>query len=322
LLGGAWTYISGGYASREDVQVLAVCDAWKERRETARQKVNANYEGKFGAGKYTRCEAYNDFRELLDRRDIDAVLIASPVHWHSVMTVMAAQAGKDMYCEKPTAITIRESQAMLRAVQRYGRVFQGGTQQRSEYGAKFRRTCELVRSGRIGRLRLACVFVDVSTRSARCTALWVLSTTRSMLASMSGCLAKSWESSSVPSMSGSTHIRPKCTGSVALGFISECQMPVPTDTGPLRVLRYQPVGDVDIAPDLSVTFSQPMVPLGTLAQLDQAASPQDMNLPGWRLHALKGDLAGFWSVWVSGNWRLIFRFERGDAVLVDYRDYH
>jgi proteic killer suppression protein len=59
-----------------------------------------------------------------------------------------------------------------------------------------------------------------------------------------------------------------------------------------------------------------------LAQLDVAASAQDMNLPGWGLHALKGDLAGFWSVWVNGNWRLIFRFEDGDAVSVDYRDYH
>ena len=59
-----------------------------------------------------------------------------------------------------------------------------------------------------------------------------------------------------------------------------------------------------------------------LAQLDQSAGSQDMNLPGWKLHPLKGELAGFWSVWVSGNWRLIFRFEDGDAILVEYRDYH
>ena len=90
---------------------------------------------------------------MLARTDIDAVLIATPIHWHGVMTVMAAQAGKDIYCEKPTAITIRESQAMLAAVKRYGRVFQAGTQQRSEYGGKFRRACEIVRSGAIGKLR-------------------------------------------------------------------------------------------------------------------------------------------------------------------------
>ena len=59
-----------------------------------------------------------------------------------------------------------------------------------------------------------------------------------------------------------------------------------------------------------------------LAQLDQSAGSQDMNLPGWKLHPLKGELAGFWSVWVSGNWRLIFRFEDGDAILVYCRDYH
>ena len=59
-----------------------------------------------------------------------------------------------------------------------------------------------------------------------------------------------------------------------------------------------------------------------LAQLNQAVAAQDMNLPGWGLHPLKGDQAGFWSVWVNGNWRLTFRFEDGDAILVDYRDYH
>ncbi len=59
-----------------------------------------------------------------------------------------------------------------------------------------------------------------------------------------------------------------------------------------------------------------------LAQLDQAAVPQDMNLPGWKLHALKGNLAGHWAVWVSGNWRLTFRFDGADASIVDYRDYH
>ncbi|MBM3891129.1 MAG: Gfo/Idh/MocA family oxidoreductase [Verrucomicrobia bacterium] len=153
LLGGAWTYVAGGYAGRDDVQVLAVCDARRERREEATQKVNENYAAKFGAEKYTACRAYNDFRDVLARDDIDAVLIASPIHWHGVMTVMAAQAGKDIYCEKPTAITIQESQAMVSAVRRYGRIFQAGTQQRSEYGGKFRRACEIVRIGGIGRLK-------------------------------------------------------------------------------------------------------------------------------------------------------------------------
>lgn len=153
LLGGAWTYLTGGYTAREDVQVLAVCDVWRDRREHAQFRVNQHYAEVFGRGNYRSCEAYVDFRNVLDRADIDAVLIATPAHWHAVMAVMAAQAGKDIYCEKPTAVTVRESQAVLAAVRRYGRVYQAGTQQRSEYSGFFRRASEYVRSGRIGKLK-------------------------------------------------------------------------------------------------------------------------------------------------------------------------
>ncbi len=152
LLGGAWTYVAGGYAGRTDVQVLAVCDVWRERREDAARKVNASYATRYASGTYHACEAYVDFRDVLARQDIDAVLIASPAHWHATMAVLAAEAGKDIYCEKPSAVTIQESRAMLDAVTRYGRVYQAGTQQRSEYGGKFRLACELVRSGRLGKL--------------------------------------------------------------------------------------------------------------------------------------------------------------------------
>jgi hypothetical protein len=152
LLGGAWTYVAGGYAGRKDVQVLAVCDVWRERREDRCQKVNEGYRAAYGEH-YASCQAYDDFRDVLDRKDIDAVLIATPAHWHATMVVMAAQAGKDIYCEKPSACTILEAQVIRGAVQRYGRVFQAGTQQRSEYGGKFRLACEFVRSGRIGRLQ-------------------------------------------------------------------------------------------------------------------------------------------------------------------------
>ena len=153
LLGGAWTYVAGGYAGRKEVQVLAVCDVWRDRRERACQRVNDHYAEVYGRGDFRPCEAYTDFRQVLDRSDIDAVLIATPAHWHATMAVMAAQAGKDIYCEKPSAVTIREGQAMLAAVRRYGRVYQAGTQQRSEYEGKFRRACEFVRSGRIGKLK-------------------------------------------------------------------------------------------------------------------------------------------------------------------------
>jgi len=153
LLGGGWTYVAGGYAGRKDVQVQAVCDVWREKRDRACQKVNAHYAEVFGKADYKGCTAYKDFREVLDRDDIDAVLIATPAHWHATMAAIAAASGKDIYCEKPTAVTIRESQAVCAAVRRYGRVFQAGTQQRSEYGGKFRMACEFVRSGRIGKLK-------------------------------------------------------------------------------------------------------------------------------------------------------------------------
>src|ERR1051325_427069 len=99
LLGGAWTYVPGGYSARRDVQVLAVCDAWEDRRDRATRRVNEIYAEVFGQATYRACEAYRDFRDVLAREDIDAVLIASPVHWHGVMAVAAAKAGKDIYCE-------------------------------------------------------------------------------------------------------------------------------------------------------------------------------------------------------------------------------
>jgi hypothetical protein len=153
LLGGAWTYVAGGYAGRKEVQVLAVCDVWRDRRERAMQRVNDHYAEVYEKGSYKSCEAYTDFREVLARGDIDAVLIATPAHWHATMAVMAVQAGKDVYCEKPTAVTIREARAVADAVRRNGRIFQAGTQQRSEYDGKFRMAMDMLRSGRIGKLK-------------------------------------------------------------------------------------------------------------------------------------------------------------------------
>ena len=115
LLGiGGWTYLAGGYTARKDVQVLATCDIRRTRRELTCQKVNEHYREVYG-GQFTPCKPYNDFRQVLDRTDIDAVLIASPAHWHVTMVAMAAEAGKDIYCEKPSAVTIGESQQMLAA---------------------------------------------------------------------------------------------------------------------------------------------------------------------------------------------------------------
>lgn len=153
LFGEAWTYLPGGYVNRGDAQVLIVCDVWKEKREKVCNRVNSFYLNKYGKGNYPTCETCNDFRDVLARKDIDAVLIATPIHWHATMTVLAAQAGKDIYCEKPTAVSIKESQSAVKAVLENKRIFQAGTQQRSEYGGKFRTACETIRSGRIGQLK-------------------------------------------------------------------------------------------------------------------------------------------------------------------------
>jgi predicted dehydrogenase len=153
LLGGAWTYVPGGYVAREDVQVLAVCDVRQERRGHARNRCNEIYAQRFGRPDYNGVTAYNDFREVLARADIDAVLIAVPYHWAATLATMAMRAGKDVYCEKPIAITVREGLNMVETSKRYARIYQAGMQQRSEYGGKFRQACELIRNGRIGRLQ-------------------------------------------------------------------------------------------------------------------------------------------------------------------------
>jgi predicted dehydrogenase len=153
LLGGAWTYVPGGYVARDDVQVLAVCDVRQERRASAQQRCNQMYAQKLGQTAYHGVQAYHDFREVLARPDLDAVLLALPYHWAAPLAIMAMRSGKDVYCEKPVAITVRETRALVETSKRFGRVYQAGTQQRSEYGGKFRLACELVRNGRIGQLK-------------------------------------------------------------------------------------------------------------------------------------------------------------------------
>ena len=98
-------------------------------------------------------KGYNDFRELLDRKDIDAVIVATPDHWHMIPMIMACQAGKDVYQEKPLSHTLVEGRHMVEAATRYQRVVQVGTQQRS--GEHFMKAVELVRTGKIGKVTLA-----------------------------------------------------------------------------------------------------------------------------------------------------------------------
>ena len=140
----------GGCLPRNDVRVLAVCDVDGTRRDLAQKRVEAAYGKNAKAGEYKGCDAYNDFRELLARKDIDAVVIATPDHWHALTAIAAANAGKDIYCEKPMAHTVREGRAMVNAVRKNKRVFQVGSMQRSM--GIFRAACELVRNGVIGKV--------------------------------------------------------------------------------------------------------------------------------------------------------------------------
>ena len=139
------------FIGRNIVQILAVCDVERNRRESGREDVEKYYARATSSGTYKGCSAYRDFRDLLDRNDIDVVVVATPDHWHAIPVIMSAKAGKDIYCEKPLSLTIAEGRAMSDAVHRYGRVFQTGSQQRS--AQNFRFACELVRNGRIGEIQ-------------------------------------------------------------------------------------------------------------------------------------------------------------------------
>ncbi len=112
-----------GFLGNSGVQVVAVCDVHRGRLEDAVATVHRRYAQQRKAGTYRGCASYNDFRELLGRRDIDAVVIATPDHWHAIPAILAARARKDIYCEKPLSLTIAESRAMVRAARgRIGRV--------------------------------------------------------------------------------------------------------------------------------------------------------------------------------------------------------
>jgi predicted dehydrogenase len=149
-----------GFLGDKRVQVVAVCDVNTESagywnggvagREPARRLVEKHYAEEKKSGTYKGCAAYADFRDLLARKDIDAVVISTPDHWHAIPVVMACKVGKDIYCQKPLSLTVAEGRAMSDAVAKYKRVFQTGSQQRSD--RNFRRACELVRNGRIGKL--------------------------------------------------------------------------------------------------------------------------------------------------------------------------
>lgn len=132
------------FMAQRDVQVVAVCDCYGERRQVAQDMVNQTYGNQ-------DCKQYIDMMELLARQDIDAVLIATGDNWHSGVSIMAARAGKDIYCEKPLSVCISESRAVADEMKRLGRVFQCGTQRRSI--GHFRYAVHLAQTGKLGELK-------------------------------------------------------------------------------------------------------------------------------------------------------------------------
>lgn len=133
-----------GFLQKSTVQMVAVCDVDKGHRDNAKQLVDEKYGNQ-------SCQTYLDYRELIGRGDLDAVMIAVPDHWHALPAIAAAKAGLDIHGQKPLARSIREGRAICDAVHRYGRVWQTGSQQRSDQN--FRRAAELVRNGRIGTIQ-------------------------------------------------------------------------------------------------------------------------------------------------------------------------
>lgn len=153
----------GNFLNNDRVQVVSVCDPVSEGplygykaervggREPGRRKVNGFYGEKTGNAHYNGCKVFRDFREMLDDKDLDAVCISTPDHWHALHTVWAAKCGKHIYGQKPLYLTVTEGRAMVNAVKKAGITFQTGAQSRSnDY---FRMACEFVRNGRIGKLQ-------------------------------------------------------------------------------------------------------------------------------------------------------------------------
>jgi predicted dehydrogenase len=159
--GGQGTSNMEGFLAFKDIQFLAISDVDRSHREAAAAIVNKQYGN-------TDCALYNDFRELNDRADIDAVIIATPDHWHALNAIDALKKGKDTYVQKPLTWSVEEGRALCDAVKKHGRILQTGSQQRSD--DRFRQACELVRNGRIGTLKY--VNIGIPDNNKTCEPTW------------------------------------------------------------------------------------------------------------------------------------------------------
>lgn len=143
-IGSRGARVLQSFLIQPDVQFLAICDVRKERREAIKKIADEKYGNR-------DCAMYGDQDELLARKDIDAVLIATGDRWHALLSILTAKSGKDVFCEKPCSMTIAESRALADTFQRLGRVYQAGTQRRN--GRNFEYAVELARSGKLGKLQ-------------------------------------------------------------------------------------------------------------------------------------------------------------------------
>jgi predicted dehydrogenase len=143
--------LSNSFLSTNEIRILALSEVYKDKTDLMLKTIKTNQEKNKQTANTSDISVYNDFRELLARKDIDAVVIATPDHLHAAVAVRAAQSGKDIYCEKPLSLTVKEGRAMVKAARRHNRVFQTGNMQRS--WAEFRQAVELIRNGYIGEIK-------------------------------------------------------------------------------------------------------------------------------------------------------------------------
>ncbi|HEX9958956.1 MAG TPA: Gfo/Idh/MocA family oxidoreductase [Fibrella sp.] len=143
--------LTNSFLGTNEARIVAISEVYKAKAQLTLDRIKTHYDKNKELGAYSDISVSNDFRELLARKDVDAVVIATPDHWHAAMAVRAAEAGKDIYCEKPLALTVKEGRAMVNAARKHNRVFQTGSMQRS--WPEFRQTAELIRNGYIGEVK-------------------------------------------------------------------------------------------------------------------------------------------------------------------------
>ena len=149
--GGEGTKNINGFLAQSDCKVLAVCDVDSARMARHKQRAESKYAQEMTSGTYKGCAATGDFRDIINRKDIDAVVISTPDHWHMIPSIMAARAGKDVFVEKPMTTSVEEGKIFCKVIADTKRVVLVGSEQRGR--PEFHLMCEIVRNGGIGKLK-------------------------------------------------------------------------------------------------------------------------------------------------------------------------